>query len=223
MNARAEGREAEAEEECAEGEGFELRFIMGTQDLKGATVSEENRDRKIGAHLDGDLVRLLDEVLLFGGLVALEAVLELFDLIGHAGIVGHPRLGALLLKGRIGEGMLVVQRRQGVRCVCHGGIDWGKGPREGVSDCKTYIRRVSQEGKPKVPKVVGQHMVLLMVVSPVRYRGWPGTEGAKKDGSSGSNELITFATERGGGGRYAVLRQARPAGFGLDHLFFWLS
>ena len=91
------------------------------------------------AHLDGDLVSLLDEVLLFGGLVALEAVLELFDLIGHAGIVGHPRLGALLLKGRIGEGMLVVQRRQGVRCVGHGGIDWGRDPSESVQRREGYI------------------------------------------------------------------------------------
>ena len=128
MNARAEGREAEAEEECAEGEGFELRFIMGTQDLKGATVSEENRDRKIGAHLDGDLVRLLDEVLLFGGLVALEAVLELLDLLRHDGVLGDLGIEALLLEGDIGGGLLVVQRRQDVRCVGHGGIDWGKDP-----------------------------------------------------------------------------------------------
>ena len=128
MNARAEGREAEAEEECAEGEGFELRFIMGTQDLKGATVSEENRDRKIGAHLDGDLVRLLDEVLLVVRLVALEALLELLDLLGHDGILGDLSIEALLLEGSIGGGLLVVQRRQCVRCVGHGGGKGGVDP-----------------------------------------------------------------------------------------------
>ena len=126
MNARAEGREAEAEEECAEGEGFELRFIMGTQDLKGATVSEENRDRKIGAHLDGDLVRLLDEVLLFGGLVALEAVLELLDLLCHDGILGNVgAIDSLLLDGGVRDGLPIVQGRHGVLCVGHGGRERG--------------------------------------------------------------------------------------------------
>ena len=39
------------------------------------------------AHLDGDLVSLLDEVLLVGGLVALETLLELLDLLGHLDVV----------------------------------------------------------------------------------------------------------------------------------------
>ena len=76
------------------------------------------------AHLDGDLVGLLNEVLLLGRLVALEAVLELLDLLGHDGILGDLSIEALLLEGSIGGGLLVVQRRQCVRCVGHGG---GKG------------------------------------------------------------------------------------------------
>ena len=91
------------------------------------------------AHLDGDLVSLLDEVLLVGGLVALETLLELLDLVGDAGVVGSASLDGLLLERSVGLGALVVQRRQGVRCVGHGGIDWGRDPSESVRRREGYI------------------------------------------------------------------------------------
>ena len=83
-------------------------------------------------HLNGDLVCLLDEVFLLRGLVPLKAFLELLDFIGNASVVGELFIGVntLLLDGGVGERVLVVQGRHGVRCVGHSESTGGKGPRD---------------------------------------------------------------------------------------------
>lgn len=81
-------------------------------------------------YLDGDLVGLLDEVLFVCGLVPLEAILELLDLLGHDGVLADVgAVESLLLEGDVGAGLLVVHGRQCVRCVGHGGGDLGWDPR----------------------------------------------------------------------------------------------
>ena len=64
------------------------------------------------AHLDGDLVSLLDEVLLVGGLVALETLLELLDLLRHDRVLGDlDAIETFLLVGYVRRRVLVVHGR----------------------------------------------------------------------------------------------------------------
>ena len=92
---RSEGRETKTKEDCAEGDSLKSRVVPG------------------GENLDGDIMGVLDEVLLVGSLVVGESLLECFDVLelllgDDFSVVVH----RLLLEGVLGYGLIACILRQ---------------------------------------------------------------------------------------------------------------
>ena len=89
---RSEGRETKTKEDCAEGDSLKSRVVPG------------------GENLDGDIMGVLDEVLLVGSLVVGKSLLECFDvlelLLGLEEVGGgEDAAGGEAVGGGVGRGL----------------------------------------------------------------------------------------------------------------------